>query len=262
MRPIMRDDNPQRFLEVALEAVKKAEPIFLKSFGCVSGDKKEHSGVESLVTEADKGIETLLAHELSLQFPDHAIIGEEGTAQKGKGYSWYVDPIDGTTNYIHGIPHCSISVALWDALGPLVAIVHDPIHQATYTALRGGGSFKNGQAIRVSETALLKNAVGGVGWKPRDSTSRGDLIDRIEKSAYRFRVFSGTALDLCFLASGVFDFYVTSSTYLWDVAAGMLIVTEAGGKISEKGGADFSAQSKDILATNTTLHAELLLAVK
>ena len=251
-----------KFLEVALAAVKKAEPVFLKSFGRASGIKVKHGAIESLVTAADEEIERLLVQEISAQFPHHAIVGEEGTSRQGSEYTWYIDPIDGTTNYVHGIHHCSISVALWDAQGPLIAVVHDPIHVWTYTAIRGGGAFKNGQAIHVSTTDPLKEGVGALGWKAKDSVARNDLCTKIENNAYRFRVFSGSVLELCFVASGILDFYVTVHANIWDLAAGILVLTEAGGTVTEKSGVPFIASSTNLLGTNTKLHSELLSVLK
>ncbi len=256
-------DNPQKFLEVALEAVKKAEPIFLKSFGNAGEIKikdDEYRGSE--VSHADKEIERMLTEAISSAFPSHGIVGEEGASKNGSLYTWYLDPIDGTTNYIRGLHHCSISVALWDAHGPLVGIVSDPVNKALYTATRGGGAFKNGRPIHISGTASLKKGVGGLGWKWGESRSRTILCDTIEKHAYRFRVFSGSALEICFVASGVLDFFVNINLHIWDMAAAILILTEAGGTVTEQKGGDVTAQSTTIVGTNGKLHRDLLATLK
>ena len=255
-------DDPQKFLEVAIEAVKKAEPIFLKSFGNASGIETKHGAVTSFVTEADKEIEHLLRECISSAFPSHAIVGEEEGGAGGARYTWYIDPIDGTTNYIHGLHHCAISIALWDAEGPLVGIVCDPVNRRTYTAIRGGGAFENGQPIHVSNIFLLKDGVGSLGWAPRDSVSRSDLCGRIEKSAYRFRVFSGSALEICFVASGILDFYVTSNIHIWDMAAAVLILTEAGGVITERSGGPVTTHSTTLVGANRSIHGELIEVLK
>src|SRR3989338_4519472 len=125
-----------QFLEVALEAVKKAEPIFCKYFGKAPGVTLKPGKTPSLVSDADKEIETLLSKEISAHFPKHAIGGEEFPAVKKEGakFTWYIDPIDGTTNYVHGFAHCAISVGLWDAAGPPVSVVFHPIYPPGFTA--------------------------------------------------------------------------------------------------------------------------------
>ncbi len=255
-------DDPEKFLKVATEAVKRAEPIFLKSFGSASGVEVKHGAVASFVTDTDKEIEYLLRREISSAFPRHGIVGEEEGEKTGTGYRWYIDPIDGTTNYIHGIPHCAISVALWDEQGPLVGIVSDPINKRMYTAIRGGGAFENRRPLHVSKTRLLKDGVGSLGWTPRDSVSRNDLCTRVEKNAYRFRVFSGSALEICFVASGILDFYVSSNIHIWDMAAAVLVLTEAGGTVSDIEGESVSPLSTTIVGTNKTLHSDLLVVLR
>ncbi len=251
-------DDPQKFLDVALEAVKLAEPIFRASFGKASGVEVKKGVVASFVTDTDKEIEQLLRREISLAFPDHAIVGEEEGEKVGQRYTWYFDPIDGTTNYIHGLHHCAISVALWDEKGPLVGVVCDPVNKRTYTAIRGGGAFENGQPIHISGATSLKEGVGSLGWKRKDVASMSDLCSRIEENAYRFRVFSGSALELCFVASGILDFFVSTHIHIWDMAAGVLVVTEAGGVVSDINGKSVSPLSTTVVGSNTTLCSELL----
>ncbi|KKW11503.1 MAG: Inositol-phosphate phosphatase [Parcubacteria group bacterium GW2011_GWA2_49_9] len=254
--------DTQKFLEVALEAVKKAEPIFLKSFGNAEKIEIKSDAVGSEVSRADKEIEHILTEAVSGAFPDHAIMGEEGASKSGSFYTWYFDPIDGTTNHIRGLHHCAISVALWDAHGPLVGIVSDPVNKVCFTATRGGGAFKNGRPIRVSHLTSLKKGVGALGWNWNDARSRNALLDAITKNTYRFRVFSGSGLELCFVAAGILDFFVNINLHIWDMAAASLIVTEAGGMVTDKKGSDLSALSTSIVATNTKIHGDLLAALK
>lgn len=261
MKSIMTDD-PQKFLEVALEAVKSAEPIFLNSFGNASGVEVKAGEVASFVTTTDKEIERLFTEKISSAFPDHGIVGEEGASKKGSAFIWYIDPIDGTTNYIHGLRHCAISVALWDAEGPLVGIVCDPVNKRTFTAIRGVGAFENDRPIHVSRTALLKDAVGSLGWKQKDAVERNILCERIEKSAYRFRLLSASALDICFVASGSLDFFAGTNIHIWDVAAGLLVLTEAGGVATEKSGSPLTPQSTTFVGASRHIHRELLAVLK
>src|SRR3989338_2012788 len=147
--------DPQKFLEVALEAVRKAEPIFKKYFGKpVSIIEKQE---RDWVTNIDKEIEKLLIGEIRRNFPEHEIVGEEFSASlvpKGN-YAWYLDPIDGTSQYIHGIPFCCISAALVDDSGPLVGVISNPETGELFHAVRGGGAFKNGKMVSVSDARYL-----------------------------------------------------------------------------------------------------------
>jgi len=261
MKDTMTDD-PQKFLEVALAAVKKAEPVFCKYFGKAPGVTLKPGKTPSLVSDADKEIETLLSKEISAHFPKHAIVGEEFPAVKKEGakFTWYIDPIDGTTNYVHGFAHCAISVGLWDAAGPLVSVVSDPINRACYTAVRGGGAQKNGAKIRVSSRRALKDCLGAIGWRWSEPETGIDLLRRMAPRAYRLRVLSSSALELCLVAEGALDFYVGTNCLTWDVAAGMLILTEAGGIAGDWGGKPLAVatQSSAIAASNGKVHGELL----
>jgi len=254
--------DAQKFLEGALAAVKIAEPVFVRSFGCASGIVQKQDSRQSQVTDSDKEIERVLVQEITSRFPDHAIVGEEGASKTGAIYTWYIDPIDGTTNYIRGIAHCSISVALWDAHGPLVGVVADPVGKVTFTALRGGGAFRNGRPIHASTTSSLTRAVGNLAWDWGDKASRAALINKVEKNAYRWRIFSGSALELCFVAQGSLDFFVSISIHIWDMGAAILILREAGGTVTDVKGEDVTPQSTTVVGTNGKLHRELLAALK
>ena len=254
-------DDPQRFLDVALEAVKKAEPIFLSTFGKATGIEHKEDARKSRVTDTDRELEKLIINCVLSQFPEHSIVAEESAARKGSEYVWYIDPIDGTTNFIRGIPHCSISIALWDAHGPLIGVVADPVRQNIFTAIRGRGAFQNDRRIGVSTTGLLKQAVGNLGWDWSDHESQRVLLEAMRRNTYRFRVFSGSALELCYVAAGQLDFFVSLSIHNWDFAAAALMVTEAGGTITEKDGRLLRASSSSLVATNGKLQGALIAAL-
>lgn len=254
--------NPKIFLDAALEIVHKAEPLFLRNFGAASGVSKKADSSKSQVSDADTELEKLITGELVSRFPDHSIVAEEGASRDGSTYTWYVDPIDGTTNYIRGIRHCSISVALWDDHGPLVGIVSNPVNQVLFIATRGGGAHCNGKRIGVSKVSSLKDAVGNLGWDWSDHASQRELLERMRTYAYRWRMFSGSALELCFVAAGQLDFFINLSLHNWDFAAAALIVTEAGGRVTQKNGAPLTSLSSDIVATNGVLHDGLIFALK
>lgn len=251
--------DTEKFLEVALQAAKKAGPIFCKHFGKPSGISSKQGKTPSLVSDTDREIETLLTKEISARFPEHAIVGEEFPAKKRNSpFTWYLDPIDGTTNYIHGLAHCSISVGLWDEAGPLVGVVSDPLNSACYSAVRGGGTFRNGKRIRVSSRGALKECLGAIGWRWNEPEVGIDLIRRMAPRAYRFRVLSSSALEVCLVAEGALDFYIGTNCAVWDVAAGTLILTEAGGTAGDWKGKPLTAHSSTLAASNGKVHQEIL----
>lgn len=253
----------EEFLAVAIEAVKKAEPIFCKHFGKPSGVLMKQGNTPSLVSDADREIETLLSKEISGSFPAHSIVGEEFPATGGASeFIWYIDPIDGTTNYVHGFPHCAISVSVWDKKCPLVGVVSDPINHARYTAFRGNGAFKNNRRIHVSTRSSLSDCLGAVGWRWNDVDAGVRLLHQFAPSAYRLRVLGSSALELCFVAEGALDFFANSPVALWDVAAGALILAEANGVATDLTGENITAVSKTIVASNRLVHQQVLSALQ
>lgn len=256
-------DDLGEFLKVALGAVKKAEPIFRKSFGKASGIVEKQQGMyKSPVTDIDKEIETVISSTLVKHFPDHSIFGEEFPQQKKPSpYTWYIDPIDGTISYIRGLPFASISLGLWENETPLVAVISDPIECATYSAVRGRGAFKNEkQQLSVSSLASLAESIGSVG---RMRTLADDpVLLRVARKAYRGRAYGGGALELCYIAEGKLDFLISERIKIYDVAAGTLILSEAGGKATDWEGNPFTSASLKFAASNGTIHSELLKELK
>ena len=251
----------EKFLEVALGAIKKAEPIFVRSFGKASQVYMKAGAVTSFVTDTDREIETLLSKEISSQFPAHAIVGEEFTPKgESASYTWYIDPIDGTSNYIHGIENCSISVGLWDTEGPLLGIVADPINNVVFHAVRGKGAFKGDVRLEVSQTSLLKDSFAAIGWNKDSSAVR--IVQTVGPHVSRMRALGGTALDLCHVAAGHFDVFVTAAASIWDAAAGILILAEAGGKATLWNGERITPAMDGIAASNGKVHEELLQRLK
>ncbi|KKW21095.1 MAG: Inositol-1-monophosphatase (IMPase) [Parcubacteria group bacterium GW2011_GWF2_50_9] len=252
-------DNPQKFLEVALQAVKKAEPIFRKSFGKPSGVVEKQQGIyKSPVTDADKAIETVITSVLAKEFPAHSISGEEFPAQKKQSpYTWYIDPIDGTISYIRGLPCASISLGLWKEETPMVALIVDPLGRTAYSAIRGKGAFKNGkERLSVSSVARVSDGLGSVG---RMKILADDLaLQRVARMAYRGRAYGGGAFELCYIAEGKLDFSVSERIKVYDVAAGMLILAEAGGTATDWEGKPFVSTATQFAASNGKIHEELL----
>lgn len=255
----MVEENPKRFLEVALKAVKQAEPVFRRSFGKAPGIvEKQQGAYKSPVTDIDKEIEVSITSLLVKHFPGHSIAGEEFPARKNGGpYTWYIDPIDGTINYIRGLPGASISVGLWESETPIIGVVFDPMNNNMYSAARGQGAFRNGtRKLSVSSVSEVAQGIGGVG--RFSAVADIPALQRVARKIYRGRQYGGSALELCFMAEGKLDLLVSERIKIYDVAAGMLILTEAGGTVSDWEGKPFIPTAAQFAASNGRIHEELL----
>ena len=221
-----------------------------------------------IVTAADKATEELLIKELTRRYPDHHIIGEEGGGTGADAataaYFWYIDPIDGTSNFASGVPHYCISLALTDAhREPILGVVYDPSRDEMFTAYRAGGAHLNGLRIRVSSTADLKRAIVASGFGYDKATTPDNNLRQWGNFTLRtrgIRRFGSAALDLCYVAAGRFDGYWERTLNPWDALAGMLLVQEAGGKVTDYTGGTTPQHSPDgrYLASNGHLHAAMM----
>jgi myo-inositol-1(or 4)-monophosphatase len=253
------------FLTTAVEAVVHAGDVMMSRVGTlVRIDKK---GAIDIVTEVDVAIERHFRDTIAARFPDHAILGEEmgGSATPPPGPCWVFDPIDGTTNFAHGLPIFCASVALEVNGTAEVAAVYDPTRRELYTAERGGGAFLNGRRLQVSSVETLVDAVLVTGFPY-------DVHERVEEIVGLFGAFVGraravrrlgsAALDLCYVAAGRLDGFWESDLKAWDIAGGSLIVDEAGGRISTMAGEPFSSRAGQVLATNGLLHDGMLSVIR
>jgi myo-inositol-1(or 4)-monophosphatase len=218
-----------------------------------------------LVTAVDREAETLIVDALAGAFPAHGIVAEESPARAGRdGHRWYVDPLDGTTNFAHGHPHFAVSLALARDDELLLGLVHDPIREETFSAVRGGGARLNGAPIAVSEVSVLERALLGTGF-PYDCRSHGDFYVAFFGEAIRraqgVRRAGSAALDLCYVACGRLDGFWEWKLHPWDTAAGRLIVEEAGGRVSDFSAAPHQLTGDETAASNGRLHEELLAMI-
>lgn len=234
------------------------------------------------VTEVDRACERLIVAGIRRAFPGHAIIGEEGGPQGhdsvGAPYTWFIDPLDGTVNYSHGLPMFAVSIGVWEhglkapksrlqdaALGaPLVGVVHAPWMRETFTAVRGGGAFCDGRRIHVSPQAKPKQALLASGFAYTAAASGENSREWMEviRGFQALRRMGSAALDLCFTAAGRFDGFWEYGLKSWDVAAGGLILEEAGGRITNIEGLPYTLGRPGIVATNGLLHKPLLACLK
>lgn len=215
-----------------------------------------------LVTETDTRSEAFLLEQIRRRWPEHRILAEESGGNDGSGGTWYVDPLDGTVNFAHGVPIFSVSLAYAEGSEVLLGVVYDPMRDECFAAERGKGAWLNGQPIRVSETATLAESLLVTGF-PYDAWSNPENnLDHFAAFAVRtqgVRRLGSAALDLCYVAAGRFDGYWEIRLKPWDVAAGGLIATEAGAVVTNlDGGPDYLSPPQSIVAANPHLHPQML----
>ncbi len=222
----------------------------------------EYKGVINLVTEMDKKCEAFIVDQLTSAFPDHAIVAEEGSEVAAHSkFCWFIDPLDGTTNYTHGLPIYCVSIALEHAGELVCGAIYDPNQEEMFTATKGGGFFLNGKQQSVSlEIDLLKSLlVTGFPYDIRES-SEDNLTNfaTFAKRARAVRRLGSAALDCCWTACGRFDGFWELKLSPWDLAAGVLMVREAGGQVTDLDGQSFDLHSGRILATNGKIHQQMM----
>jgi len=228
----------------------------------------ERKGTIDFVTEADRASERHVINGIRAMFPSDAIWAEEsGGAESGvgvpwdEGFGWLVDPLDGTTNYLHGIPHVAVSIGVAYRGVPVVGVVLDPFRKELFHAIRGQGAFQNDQPIEVTRTLELSQSLLATGF-PYDRRQYVDrLLSRVAnamRESHGVRRFGVASLDLCWVACGRFDGFFEEGLSPWDVCAGTVITTEAGGMVSSYEGADFDLMVPEIVASNGRIHDALI----
>jgi len=223
-----------------------------------------HKGPRDLVTSGDLAAQEAVMSTISAAFPGHDIVSEEGNragdGSDGQGFSWVVDPVDGTTNYYRGLPFFSVSVALVQGKQLLVGAVYDPSRDELFTAIRGLGAWLDEQPIRVADTATLEETVFGLGSPYGAQAMRRNLdlsLDIVPRCA-TLRTIGSAALSLCYIASGRMDVYMHPLLSPWDTAAGALVLKEAGGTMTDWQGRDWQFGGPEVLASSPKVHAEVL----
>lgn len=247
-------------LEQVEQIARGAGEILLEKLH--SGFSIEHKGRVDLVTDADKASEKFILTQLTTLFPDHSICAEEdGWTDKASEYTWYVDPLDGTTNFAHGFPYFSVSLALAQKGKIILGVVFNPVTAECFSAKREEGAFLNGQALTVSKLNSLQESLLITGF-PYDIATNPDNNMRAFERGYKVsqgvRRNGSAALDLCHVASGRVEAFWEKYLKPWDLAAGSLIVEEAGGQITDCQGRAFRIEADEILASNGLIHQELL----
>jgi myo-inositol-1(or 4)-monophosphatase len=224
--------------------------------------KIEYKGDVDLVTAADRASEKLIAERLHARWPQHGIVGEEGTrTDTSAEFRWYVDPLDGTTNFAHGYPVFCVSIALARRDDEIeVGVLYDPTRNELFAAERGRGATLNGNPIRVSKTTRLAESILGTGFPSHKRHKNPNIYfyQQITLRSHGVRRAGSAALDLANVAAGRYDGFWEFNLNPWDTAAGVLIVREAGGKVTRFDGTPFRLDSREVLATNGPIHDEVI----
>jgi len=218
-------------------------------------------GRVDLVTEIDLRSEKFITRRISRVFPDHSILAEEGgETQKRSSHLWIIDPLDGTTNYVHGYPAFCVSIGLEVERKMVLGVIYNPVHKELFYAIKGKGSFLNRGRITVSKETKLANSLLATGFPYDIAETNIDNLDnfaRMYKVARGIRRGGSAALDICYMACGRFDGFWELKLHPWDTAAGIVIVREAGGRVTRIDGGKYSIYDKSILASNGKIHRQM-----
>ena len=249
-----------KYLATAIEAVVRAGDLQMAKFG--TGVRVEKKGAIDLVTEVDLEVEKMFRAMIAERFPDHDVLAEEiDVASTGARHRWVFDPLDGTTNFAHGVPIFCASLALEIDGAPVVAAVYDPNREELFTAEAGVGSWLNGRRLVVSRTASVLESMLVTGFPYNIHEKADDFVKvfaQALKQARAIRRLGSAAIDICWVAAGRMDGFWEASLKAWDMRAAALILEEAGGKVTGMAGERWNAYDGHILATNGLIHDEVL----
>jgi myo-inositol-1(or 4)-monophosphatase len=255
------------FVGIAEEIAREAGGLLREFYH--RGVATEYKGDVDLVTEADRASEKLIGERLKAAFPSHGIYGEEGTRSGlDKEFRWYIDPLDGTTNFAHGFPAFCVVLGCErrgpglaaDEDGEMVAgVIYDPLRDEMFSAAKGEGAMLNGQAIHVSKAKMLQESLIATGFpsQKRHLTPNVHFYQEFTLRSHGVRRAGSAALDMAYVACGRLDGYWEFKLNPWDTSAGYLLVEEAGGRVTHFDGGKFTLDSREVLATNGLIHAEM-----
>jgi myo-inositol-1(or 4)-monophosphatase len=261
---MVEEGNMAAFLAAATEAAKAAGALQKERLWA------EHDiafkGEKDLVTEVDRRCEELIVGRLRAAFPGHGFLAEENRYEEGEfSYRWIIDPLDGTTNYAHGFPWFCVSIALEHEGEVVLGVIYHCMLDELFSAVRGEGAFLNGKPIQVSDHQPLKRSLLATGFpydRTRDNENNFQHFVEFQLAARAVRRAGAAALDLAYVAAGRLDGYWEMKLKPWDVAAGTLLVTEAGGRVSNQAGERYSIYDNRIVASNGVIHEEMLAVLR
>ena len=254
-------------INVMVKACRKAAKTLIRDFGEIENLQVSIKGPGDFVTASDKKVEKILIDELQKARPNYSILSEEiGKISNDESFKWIIDPIDGTANFLHGIPHFAISIGLEHDGEIICGIIYDPIKDEMFVAEKGNGSYLNNQRIRVSSRSKLENCIiftGGpkIGVKNRELFLK-EYNNVSSKVLTTIRKLGSASLDMAYVAAGRCDGFWQRNLKYWDIAAGIIIVRESGGFVTDFKGEKGYMQNKTILVTNSKINNEMIEILK
>ena len=246
-----------------VKACRKASKTIIRDFGEIEKLQVSLKGPGDFVTASDKKVEKILINELQEARPSYSILSEEiGQINNDKSFKWIIDPIDGTANFLHGIPHFAISIGLEHDDEIICGIVYDPIKDEMFVAEKGNGSYLNNQRMRVSSRSKLKDCIVFTGGPKLESKNKELALEEYKKFSSKIlipiRKLGSASLDMAYVAAGRCDGFWQRNLNYWDIAAGIILVKEAGGFVTDFEGENRYVENKTILATNSKINKEMI----
>ena len=251
--------SPQ--LNTAVNASLLAGKSVMRFYSRLDSLKITSKGFNDYVSEADQESELIITDALKKSYPKYKITAEEsGSNDINSDYEWFIDPLDGTTNFIHGIPQFAISIGLCKNKVPILGVVYDPFKNELFCAEKGKGALLNNKRIRVSKRQEFSSCLIGTGipFGKRIYSNYYKELENISKNSAGIRRLGAASLDLAYISSGRIDGFWEKDLNIWDVCSGVLLVKEAGGRITETNGNIWNTKSRNILASNTLIHNNLI----
>jgi len=256
-------------INVLIKTCRKASKVLIRDFGEIENLQVSLKGPGDFVSASDKKVEKILIDELQKARPNYSILSEEvGLIKNDEEFKWIIDPIDGTANFLHGIPHFAISIGLEHNKEIICGIIYDPIKDELFAAEKGNGSYLNNQRMRVSSRSKLKDSIiftGGPSFKSNDKDKELSLKEYNNFSSILLtpiRKLGSAALDMAYVAAGRCDGFWQRNLNYWDVAAGIILVKEAGGFVTDLKGNNEFIKNKNILVTNSKINDEMIEVLK
>jgi myo-inositol-1(or 4)-monophosphatase len=252
-------------LEPVINIAKTAGDFIRQERSHFSKDRIEKKGLNDMVSYVDKTSEQMIVAELKKLIPDPGFIVEENSAEGKKEYNWIVDPLDGTTNFIHGVPCYAVSIALEHKGEIILGVVYEVSRDECFYASKGNGAFLNGKSIHVSDNKTLSDSLIATGFPIYNFTKLDNYLNTLKyfmQHTHGVRRIGAAAADLCYLACGRFDAFFEYNLSPWDVAAGAIIIKEAGGRVTDFKGGNTWLYGKEICGTNGLFEKEFLSAIQ
>jgi len=254
-------------INIMVKACRKAAKTLIRDFGEIEKLQVSVKGPGDFVTNSDKKVEQILIDELQKARPNYSVLSEEiGEINNDESFRWIIDPIDGTSNFLHGIPHFAISLGLEQNKEIICGIIYDPIKDELFSAEKGNGSYLNNQRMRVSARSKLKDCIIFTGGPKISAKDRELSLKEYNKFSTKIltpiRKMGSASLDLAYVAAGRCDGFWQRNLNYWDIAAGIILVKEAGGYITDFEGKNEYIENKNILATNSLINEEMIEVLK